>query len=145
MSDDAFSPRAGRDASPQASIGVDYSSARMKCHAGGRLREASLPAHGMKARVLRRGVSFLLLAFLAPLACAADEPAQPDRITIAIEALKRLKDVDLEQNPGVKAALMKVLDATKGTPQFVEIVRDFNLKGQEPALLEIALKDPGSS
>jgi putative heme-binding domain-containing protein len=91
-------------------------------------------------------VSFLALAALAPLARAADEPPPPpDRITIAIEALKRLKDVDPEKNPSVKAVLNKVLEATKGTPQFVEIVRDFNLKGQEPALLDIVIKNPSSS
>lgn len=95
----------------------------------------------LTTRTLCAGISFLLLA-TAPRSRA---DGQPDRITIAIEALKRLKDVDPETNPGVKAALVKVLAATKGTPQFVEIVRDFNLKGQEPALLEFVLKDPSSS
>jgi putative heme-binding domain-containing protein len=33
----------------------------------------------------------------------------------------------------------------RGTPQFVEIVRDFKIKGEDEALLEFALKDPGSS
>jgi len=33
----------------------------------------------------------------------------------------------------------------KGTPQFVEIVRDFNITGQEPALLDFARKEPASS
>ncbi len=86
--------------------------------------------------------ALFLLALVIPFA-RADE--QSDRINVAVEALKRLKDIDPEQNPGVKAALTKVLAATKGTPQFVELVRDFKLKGQEPALLEMVLKDPTTS
>ncbi len=38
--------------------------------------------------------------------------------------------------------VIKILDRVRGTPQFVEIVRDFNIKGQEQPLLEIAAKDP---
>ena len=33
-------------------------------------------------------ISFIAITVIAPLGRAADEPAQPDRITIAIEALK---------------------------------------------------------
>jgi putative heme-binding domain-containing protein len=62
-----------------------------------------------------------------------------------IEALSRLKDVDLEANPALKAAVIKVLDKTKGTPQFVEIVRDFNLKGQTKELVDFAAKHPTDS
>ncbi len=65
--------------------------------------------------------------------------------SIALEALSRLKGIDLETNPAVKNAVLKVLAQVRGTPQFVEIVRDFKLSGQEPALLEFAAKDPSSS
>jgi putative heme-binding domain-containing protein len=65
--------------------------------------------------------------------------------SVALEALSRLKGIDLESNPAVKNAVLKVLEQVKGTPQFVDIVRDFKIKGQEPALLEFACKEPGSS
>ena len=68
-----------------------------------------------------------------------------NRTAIALEALSRLKGMDLEANPGVKKAVLKVLDQTRGTPQFVEIVRDFNLQDQDEALLEIAGNNPTSS
>jgi putative heme-binding domain-containing protein len=58
---------------------------------------------------------------------------------IATEALTRLKNVDTSSNPGVKAALDKALAASRGTPRFIEIVRDFHLKEQGPALLDTAL------
>jgi putative heme-binding domain-containing protein len=80
---------------------------------------------------------------LCRLVVSAAEPDQPN--SVALEALDRLKGIDLESNPAVKNAVLKILEQTKGTPPFVEIVRDFKIKGQEPALLEFACKEPGSS
>lgn len=74
-----------------------------------------------------------LLAFVP---ARADD--DPDRAAIALEALSRLKGIDLEANPGVKAAVLKMLEKARGTPQFVAMVRDFRIKDQEPALLEFA-------
>jgi hypothetical protein len=67
--------------------------------------------------------------------------AEQDRPnSVALEALNRLKGIDLESNPAVKTAVLKILEQVKGTPQFVEIVRDFKIKGQESALLDFACK-----
>jgi putative membrane-bound dehydrogenase-like protein len=63
---------------------------------------------------------------------------------VATEALTRLKGTDLEKNPEVKSALDKMLAATRGTARFVELVRDFNLRGHAPAMIEFIVKDPGS-
>lgn len=58
---------------------------------------------------------------------------------LAAEALTRLKSVDPASNPAVKTALDKALTASRGTPRFIEIVRDFHLKDQGQALLDAAL------
>jgi putative membrane-bound dehydrogenase-like protein len=63
--------------------------------------------------------------------------------SLAAEALTRLKNVDPASNPGVKAALEKSLAAARGTPRFIEIVRDFQLKDQGQAVLEVALANIG--
>jgi len=68
-----------------------------------------------------------------------------NRTAIALEVLSRLKGMDLDANPGVKAAVLEALDQTRGTPEFVEIVRDFKIKNQEATLLEIAIKNPAGS
>ena len=48
------------------------------------------------------------------------QPAKLDeRTAIQIEALNRLKNVDLESSPALKGAVVKVLEKTRGTPQFV--------------------------
>jgi putative heme-binding domain-containing protein len=59
---------------------------------------------------------------------------------IAREALVRLKGTDLATNQEVAAALKTATENAHGTPQFIELVRDFGLKGQGSALLETALK-----
>jgi putative membrane-bound dehydrogenase-like protein len=61
---------------------------------------------------------------------------------IATEALQRLKSVDVNTTPELKSAIDSMLVATKGTPQFIELVRDFKVKGRGAALLEIAAKNP---
>lgn len=78
---------------------------------------------------------------------AAEPPAanEPDRTAIALEALSRLKGIDLEANPAVKSAVLKVLASVKGKPQFVDIVREFQLKDQDAGLLEIAIRNPSNS
>ena len=75
----------------------------------------------------------------------ADSPDQSERTAVVIEALSRLKGIDLEANPAVKTAVLKVLDQIRGKPQFVELVRDFKIKDQDPALLEIAIQNPNNA
>lgn len=70
----------------------------------------------------------------------AAEPAVGAANSAALEALQRLKGMDLEANPALKAAVLKVVEGTRGTPQFVELVRDFSLAGQEAGLWELAVK-----
>ena len=83
---------------------------------------------------------------MACLCCITFAQAEIDEQTrIQIEALSRLKGMDLEANPGLKTAVLKVVEKTRGTPQFVELVRDFKLTGQEEALLEYALAHPSES
>jgi putative membrane-bound dehydrogenase-like protein len=64
-----------------------------------------------------------------------------DMNAIAIEALTRVKNANADEYPGVKVALDKQLAASAGTIRFVEIVRDFGLKGQGTAVLDTALKN----
>lgn len=81
----------------------------------------------------------------AGVSAGAEAPGANDATSsINLEALTRLKDIDLEANPSVKAVVLKVLEQMRGKPEFVEIVRDFKITGQDPALLEIAAKDPNS-
>ena len=90
-----------------------------------------------------RAIILLICALLAS-QCAA-QPADPDRIALAIEALSRLSKDQIHANPRLKTALDRVLEATQGTPQFVELVRQFEVQGQIAALVETAVRNPDSS
>lgn len=65
-----------------------------------------------------------------------------DRTAVLLEALQRLKDQDIEANPALKKAVLNVLEKVRGTSPFVDVVRDFKLTNEAPALLEFALKNP---
>jgi len=87
----------------------------------------------------------MAVSLLAVRAAETAAPELDERTAIAIEALSRLKGMDLEANPGVKSAVLKVLDQVRGRPQFVELVRDFRIKGQDPALVELAAQNANNS
>ena len=67
------------------------------------------------------------------------------RQAINLEALSHLKGVDLDSNPALKSVVLKILDQARGTPAFVDIVRELNLKDQSQGLLELAEKDPAGA
>jgi putative heme-binding domain-containing protein len=62
---------------------------------------------------------------------------------LAREALVRLKGTDLNAEPAVADALKVALEKSRGTPQLIELIRDFGLKGQGAELLATAAKFPG--
>ncbi len=61
---------------------------------------------------------------------------------IQLEAIRRLKNVDLKSNPKYEAALADVLKHSAGTPQFVELVDKFGVKEKYGDLLALAQQKP---
>jgi putative membrane-bound dehydrogenase-like protein len=61
---------------------------------------------------------------------------------VSEEALERLKGADLNENPELKSVIAKTLAASKGSPHFIALVRDFKIKGQGAELLDSALDHP---
>jgi putative heme-binding domain-containing protein len=88
--------------------------------------------------VLGFALSFSFSAF------CAEQSEEAQRTALAVEALNRMQGVDLEQNARLKEAVLKVLERTRGTPNFVKLVQQFKIKGQEPGLLEVAIKNPSN-
>lgn len=81
-----------------------------------------------------------LVGLLALPARAAD--ADAEKTALAVEALGRLQGVDINANPKLKEAVLRVLEKTRGTANFVKLVQQFNLTGQETGLIEIAAARP---
>jgi len=68
--------------------------------------------------------------------------AAPPSANAVTETLSRLDRGDFNTNPSVKTAVLAALATMRGTPDFVNLVRDFHLKGQNAALLEVAVQHP---
>lgn len=88
--------------------------------------------------------TLILLGAVEDVVGAAADSELPEQIRTSVETLRRLKGIDIERNPKVKAAVDRVLEATAGTPYFVEIVRDFKVRGQSAELLSFAQNHPES-
>ena len=86
-------------------------------------------------------LNFCLLVAAVTLAAGA-EPIDPERLATMIAALSRLGPEQVKANPRLTEALGKVLEATRGTPQFVQLVTQFQISGQNAGLLEVAVKNP---
>ena len=56
-----------------------------------------------------------------------EKPEDAQRTALAVEALGRMQGVDIEQNPKLKEAVLKVLEKTRGTPDFVKIFKDMGV------------------
>lgn len=67
---------------------------------------------------------------------------EEQRLNITFEALSRLQEMNLEKNPQLKIAIEKLLEKTRGTAQFVQVVKQLKLKNQDEGLLEAAVKNP---
>jgi putative heme-binding domain-containing protein len=75
----------------------------------------------------------VILSFMfgsAPATSAAEAPP--------LDVLLRLKGTDLAASPAVKAAVDRALQAYRGQPPFLELVRAFNRTDQAEGLLELA-------
>jgi putative membrane-bound dehydrogenase-like protein len=69
--------------------------------------------------------------------------ADPERTKLIVaESINRLRNFDIKNNPKHAAALENVLDRSKGTPAYVEMVGKFNVSKRFPELLAIAQKQP---
>src|SRR5438046_903877 len=96
------------------------------------------------------GLLILTLCAFALLQPAfSDEPAPPapslsaddQKTTLAVEALTRLQNVNLEQNAKLKETVLKVLERTRGSANFVKLVQQFKLPNQDAGLLDVALRN----
>ncbi|HTD66161.1 MAG TPA: c-type cytochrome [Candidatus Limnocylindria bacterium] len=90
-------------------------------------------------RLIRISFFFAVLSLRHLHAADIDEQ---QRINTAIEALTRMENVNLDQKPMVKAAVHRVLEKTRGTPNFVKLVQHFKLTNQNAGLLEVAINNP---
>ncbi|MFM8357400.1 MAG: c-type cytochrome, partial [Verrucomicrobiota bacterium] len=61
---------------------------------------------------------------------------------VALEAVRRLKGTDLSANPALRQAVEKVARDLRGEPEHLELVRDFQLTGELPAVAQFVAARP---
>ncbi len=83
-----------------------------------------------------------VLAVTTVVHCAAADSAGQEKIQTAVDALTRLENVSIETQPAIKAAVLRVLERTHGTPAFVRVVQHFKLTNQNAGLLAVAAALP---
>ena len=86
-----------------------------------------------------RHSSFVILLCLLVLSSVA---RSDDRTSLAVEAVTRLQNVDLEKNAKLKETVSKLLERTRGTPDYLRLVKHFKLKDQQAGLLDLAIAKP---
>ena len=89
-------------------------------------------------------VLFIRLTAIAENARGPAPSAETDRLSTAVEALTRVQNINLDQNPKLKETVSKLLEKTRGTPNFVKLVQKFKLQDQNAGLLEVVLANPAS-
>jgi putative heme-binding domain-containing protein len=94
-------------------------------------------------QIMYWNIGIALSLVLAASALAAT-PQEQSAINTRVEALTRLQNINLDEKPNVKAAVLKVLEQTRGTPNFVKLVQHFKLTNQNAGLIEVAAADPAS-
>jgi putative heme-binding domain-containing protein len=62
--------------------------------------------------------------------------------TTTIEAVSRLKNLSPEQSAKVKSKVAGVLDSARGTPEFVQLVEQFDLRDRNDELLSFVVAHP---
>ena len=73
---------------------------------------------------------------------SAAEPLPPERVNTLIEALGRLEPALVKSNPALKERLNQVLDAVRGEPCSVALIKKFQVPGREADLLAMVAKHP---
>ncbi len=84
---------------------------------------------------------FIGIIFCCGLLSAA-EPLPPERVNTLIEALGRLDPALVKSNPALRERLGQVLDAVRGEPRSVALIKKFQVPGREADLLTVVAKHP---
>ena len=84
---------------------------------------------------------FIAILFLVGNLSAA-EPLPPAKVNTLIEALGRLEPTLVKSNAALRERLGQVLDAVRGEPRSVALIKRFQAQGREADLLAVAAKHP---
>jgi len=88
-----------------------------------------------------------LLTLLSAVLCCFHDSLRAEiseRQRLAVEALLRMEDKDLEKRPSLRDAVVRVVSQIGGEPELVGLVAAFRLPGMESNLVQVACLNPGT-
>lgn len=88
----------------------------------------------MKPFVLTIALATAFLVIPPADSFAADSDSQARQDAIVVRAVERMKGYDYRSNPAVKAAVMRQIRRSEGTPEFMKLVKRFQPPGIESQL-----------
>jgi putative heme-binding domain-containing protein len=86
-------------------------------------------------------LAIVVIVVLASHASTAADTEEEQKTALAVEALTRLQNVDLDQNPKLKQAVLRTLEKTRGSANFLKLVQAFKLTDQSAGLVEVAARN----
>jgi len=76
----------------------------------------------------------------------ADPPdAQAAKDATIVQTILRLKGIDVEGTPKLKAAVLRHLKTLEGKPEYVVLIKSLKVRGVEAELLRLAIHQPDST
>ena len=96
--------------------------------------------------MVRKFVIPVLVLSMAAFSLATENDAQQAaRDATIVETVLRLKGIDVNTNPRLKATVLRHLGTQTGTLRYVELVEKLKVRGVEDELLRLALENPAST
>ena len=80
-------------------------------------------------------MKWITAILLVSFTISAADKLSPEKVNTIIGALSRLDPEVVKSNAALKTVLKQVLDATRGEPRFVDLVKKFRVKNRETDLL----------
>lgn len=90
----------------------------------------------------------ILIALMSGMVMSADTEStdiQAAKDATLVQTVLRLKGIDVNGTPKLKAAVLRHLKTLEGKPEFVELVKKLNVRGVEDELLRLAVAQPDST
>ena len=78
-------------------------------------------------------------------AAAPASSISPERLTLMLEALKRLPADQVQKNPALTQKVRSLAEAAADRPEYLELVRKFKIPGQMQPLSQIAVAQSGEN
>ncbi len=95
--------------------------------------------------MIKRVFLFAVVSALAMPASADSTDVQAAKDATIVQTILRLKGIDVDGTPKLKAAVLRHLKTVEGKPEYVDLIKSLKVRGVEAELLRLAVDKPDST